>query len=135
MSRDINPEALTKDDLLYIEARPNLRQEFILQGLGDPLEQDEEGNYVFDGYLGDDAEAPSPASEDVDISQVLTAEMIWVDNNTKAELESVIAARNAERDDPADKIVPEGDKKADLVSALQKDDQAIADWLREHPDE
>lgn len=64
MSKDIDPYRISPDDVLYIQHRPMLRQEFRLQGLGDPLAEDypylvdDEGNFINDA-----SEAPSPASD------------------------------------------------------------------------
>lgn len=64
MSRNIDPNALTPTDVEYIRVRPNLRREFLLQGLGDPLEPDYPGLVDEDGNPIEPSEAPSPASDD-----------------------------------------------------------------------
>jgi hypothetical protein len=66
MSRSIDPNALTPLDVEYIRVRPNLRREFLLQGLGDPLEPDYPGLVDEDGNPLEPSEAPSPASEEPD---------------------------------------------------------------------
>jgi hypothetical protein len=43
MSREIDPENMTADDVEYVRQRPFLRREFIMQGLGDPLDPDYPG--------------------------------------------------------------------------------------------
>lgn len=55
MSREIDPYNLSEDDKVYISQRPGLRQEFILQGLGDPLSDDyDPGNPDDDSDDSDD---------------------------------------------------------------------------------
>ena len=43
MSKAIDPHYMSEDDVEYVRQRPNLRREFILQGFGDPLEEDYPG--------------------------------------------------------------------------------------------
>lgn len=43
MSREIDPENMTQDDVEYVRQRPSLRREFLMQGFGDPLDPDYEG--------------------------------------------------------------------------------------------
>lgn len=43
MSRQVDPNNLTADDVEYIRQRPGLRQEIIAQGFGDPLSENYEG--------------------------------------------------------------------------------------------
>lgn len=149
MSKDIDPNYISPDDLLYIRDRENLRQEFILQGYGDPLDEkypglvDDDGNYL--NGSGPDSSSPEPegdlASEgDTNVQAHLPEDQQWSDENKSDELKAVIEARNAGRDE-ADQIVPQGTgqdgnvKKDDLFAALREDDEKIAAWLAEHPDE
>lgn len=135
MSRYIDPENLSNEDLLYIAHRPKLRQEFILQGHDDPLADfdfsvlnpNEEETY---GVIAED---PSPEGESTDPG----TEADWRESMTKAELLAVINARNVEyADDGADLIEIEGvedltsldveDVKKDvLVAALKADDEEL----------
>lgn len=129
MSRQIDPDNLNAEDLLYIAHRPQLRQEFILQGYDDPLEgfdfsvlnPNEEATY---GKIAEPGEG-SGDEEDSD----------WNKSMPKADLLAAIVARNEDREED-DLITVEGFegniseasvedvKKDPLIAALKADDEA-----------
>jgi hypothetical protein len=144
MSREIDPYNLSEDDKVYISQRPGLRQEFILQGLGDPLSDDyDPGNP--DGDDSDDGDtdpvpagepdpneetnprpSATPDDEDTDALDDLPPEKRWGEGMTQPELLKVVKARNADYDDD-EKIEPKSNSKEDLVEALRADDQELLD--------
>lgn len=96
MARDIDPENMSSDDVEYVKQRPWLVREFEMQGY--TLEVNGEGS-------NDD--------EDEGYSD-------WSVKELKAEIDS----RNEDRDED-DQIVPEEPgNKAELVAALEADDEA-----------
>lgn len=115
MSKEIDPNDLSKDDVEYIRQRPNLRREFVLQGFGDPLESDYPGlNFSPDQEEEEtEDEGEDDSSEDYED---------W----TKDRLKSEIDRRNADREDD-DKIVPQSNKNAALAFALREDDKDSSD--------
>lgn len=62
---------------------------------------------------------PDPAAEGTD------PETVGYPAYTVAELNALIDGRNTDRDEPA-RIAPDGSRKADLIAALEADDQAYA---------
>lgn len=116
MSREIDPENLTEDDLEYINQRPMLRQEFIMQGYGDPLE-----GYTPKTIHGGEPETPvavysepgesgtEPVSEPVGEEET---EGDDYDSWKKAELEAEVEKRGLDA----------SGNKADLIAALREDD-------------
>lgn len=109
MSRQLDPENLTEDDVEYVRVRPLLRQDFIRQGYGDPLDPEYPGLVSSDSEDDEDEETSNYSSMD------------------KAELEAEVESRNEDRLDE-DKIVVEGTgsggkvTKKDLLAALEADD-------------
>jgi hypothetical protein len=150
MSKYVDPENLSPEDVEYIKQRPPLRQEFILNGFGDPLDPEYPGlnfdpSELDDSDDSDDSEATSPASDgdtenpdDADTEDdedeedeapdpiELSDEQKWDQSMSKSNLEQVVEARNSDRDPESDwYITPSGSNKGDLVSALQADDSRI----------
>lgn len=141
MSKEIDPSYLSEDDIVYISQRPSLRREFILQGLGDPLDE----NYP--GRISNQTEESEPDTEEPDTEEpeteedeesetgedeepiTLREEEQWDKDTSKSGLERVIEARNEGRDPDSDWFIqPEGSNKPDLVAALSADDQRITEY-------
>lgn len=101
MAREINPNKLSADDKLYLRDRPWLVQEMSLQGYEIP----------------DDLADPVSTQDDTDSEGDES-----YDDLTVARLEEEISRRNAEYDEDS-QIVPASGRKADLVAALEADDE------------
>ena len=122
MSRQLDPEALDKDDVAYIKDRPFIRREFEMQGYGDPLSPDYPG-LTFDPS-DSDSPAPSPADDDddeddEDEEQDDPGYEDWNKDRLKAEIDQRNQGRNEDS-----QIVPESTKNAALAYALREDDKA-----------
>ena len=160
MSKAIDPHYMSEDDVEYVRQRPNLRREFILQGFGDPLEEDYPGlisNQDVDeeepdgsgddsnpdnpdgsdsgsepegssGSDGDDGDGEEDEDEDEEPITLDESEQ-WEPEMKNAELATVISRRNEGRDPESDWFIqPEGDKKGQMIAALEADDQRIAEY-------
>lgn len=148
MSKAIDPHYMSEDDVEYVRQRPNLRREFILQGLGDPLDEDYPGlisnqdvdEEESDGS-GDDSNPDNPDNPDGDDGEededededkepiTLDESEQWEPEMKNAELATVISRRNEGRDPESDWFIqPEGDKKGQMIAALEADDQRIAEY-------
>jgi hypothetical protein len=155
MSREIDPYRITPDDLEYLKQRPLLQQEMELQGFGNPLKtellwSEEAGKkvptlvanpdypYHVDADGNPTSENPEdpeePDDEPWDLGD-LPEDQQWSEDDDKAKLESVVAARNAERDPEGDNVIsPEGTgkdgnvKKDDIIKALTEDDEFLLDF-------
>lgn len=108
MSRDIDPENMTQDDVEYVRQRPTLRREFMLQGYGDPLAEDYAGLVESDGDEDEEEnEDPEGSEENGDEDEPYSE---W----DYADLKAEVARRELETDDQ---------KKETLVAALEEDDE------------
>lgn len=149
MSKAIDPHYLSEDDIVYIQQRPQLRREFILQGLGDPLDEDYPGRISNqtdgeqppsgdgddndpdndpdnpDAGDGDDEEDEGEDNEPIELSE----DEQWDKDTSKSGLERVIEARNEGRNEESEWFIrPTGSNKPDLVAALEADDQRITEY-------
>lgn len=185
MSREIDPHNMGPEDVEYVRQRPSLRQEFVMQGLGDPLSKDYPGRNedLFEDTDSDTQDAgatgPSPQEADrlrqqeADAQEAerrsaeearlareaaeeaeqkareledlpnggrsedggsgateeafeLTPEQRWTKDMNKAELLSVIEARN--EDYEGDDKIDVGSKptKTELINLLETDDEELA---------
>lgn len=142
MSREIDPYNISEDDKTYISQRPGLRQEFILQGFGDPLSDDYDPNGsddAGDGGDGDDSVDPgtpdpnedtNPRPSDTGDTGDTEAwvhddpQKRWGEGMTQPELLAVVNRRNADYDED-EKIVPESRSRENLIAALQADDEEL----------
>lgn len=115
MSREIDPDNLTDDDVQYLVQRPFIRDEMVRQGYPDPfenLEVDEdpmEARVVSTETTTEGTDGGDEAPDDYDS---------W----KKAELLAEVEKRNEERDEE-NKVVVNGTTKESLVYALRADDQ------------
>lgn len=152
MSREIDPNNMTADDVIYVQQRPTLRREFIMQGFGDPLDPNYPGLVEKPEQSETDAarEEREAAEKEAETAEAkarqaqeeeLAAQRAaadgpdedededdgksWNESMTKAELKAVIAARNADYDED-EQIEPDGDNKSDLIAALEQDDEELA---------
>lgn len=157
MSKNIDPMHVSVEDLPYIQDRPFLRREFVLQGYGDPLEQDEDGDYTYTHLYDKNDNRVNEGSDDEpdgadptlegegdspNIQETLPEDQQWEDQMKKAELEDVIDARNEDRDPDGEwyiNIVGSGSSgdvvKDDLLNALRNDDLRIAEFRAANPEE
>lgn len=88
MSREIDPHNMTADDVIYVQQRPSLRREFIMQGFGDPLDPDYPG-------LVEKAE-PSETDEAREAREAAEAEVAEAEAKAREAQEAELAAqRNA----------------------------------------
>lgn len=140
MARQIDPFAMTEADVAYVRVRPMLRREFIMQGLGDPLdpdyeylvlgdeEPDEEEDESSSNPEGETPEEPDEETGDDDEteddeSEEESEESVDYDEMSKKDLEALINKRNEGRDE-GDLIKPEGRNKTALAHALREDDSS-----------
>lgn len=127
MSRQLDLENLDEDDLAYLAQRELLVQEIIAVTGENPLEgYDPEENDPLGEF-----KRPVEAGTRVAGSATVTVPgfpdsgpevSAWNETMKKAQLQEVIDQRNENREEDQ-QIVPEGDKKADLVAALEADDE------------
>lgn len=118
MSRHIDPENLSYEDLLYIAQRPTLRAEFALQGLPDPLEDfdfsvlnpNTPETYGIAPYSEDDGEEANESD--------------WNKSMKKGDLLDAVAARNEDREEGDLIDVDEDNTKDEIIAALKADDES-----------
>jgi hypothetical protein len=170
MSKYIDPEHMSPEDVIYVRQRPTLLREFDLQGLGDPTKEgfeghdfnwstyfDENGNLREEALDEDNEDPDEPSGYDVDgfpdgfskpkpdnwsdmsdeekrefvygsateEEDELPEEKRWNPDMTKAQLDAVIAARNADYDDDEQITIAKDDKQS-RIDALQQDDAELA---------
>lgn len=101
MSKELDFDNLSEADVAYINMRPWIAERRVRAGFPDPRDTDF-------------SEASSPASEE---------EEEGYESWKADELREEIDVRNKDRDED-DMIVPDGKKKADLIAALEADDEA-----------
>lgn len=106
MARELDPNDLSRDDVVYINDRPWLVNEFKMQGHDLPS---------LDSFEDEADEADEDSEQE--------EETVDYNDWTVARLKEEIANRNEDRDEE-DHIVPEGSNKPDLVAALEADDEA-----------
>jgi hypothetical protein len=155
MSKNIDPDYMTEDDLAYVRDRPTLQQEFILQGYGDVLAQDADGNYTYAGLVDkdgeyingsgpnkDDSEGEVDDGGDTNVQSSMPENEQWTDEMDKEALQAVIDARNENREPDGDFYINVNGtgsngavKKSDLSDALREDDTRVAEYRAEHPEE
>lgn len=150
MSKYIDPENMSPEDVVYVQQRATLRREFELQGLGDPTVKGYEGHdfdwdshFDENGKFRDEPIEPEPepnepnepnepaddgeADEaDEDGEEELPVEKQWSPDMTKAQLDAVIEARNADYDDDEKIGKPEKDNKQSRIDLLEQDDAELA---------
>lgn len=105
MSKSLDPNDLSQDDIEYIKQRPWLREEMILQGYDDPL-----------------PDPKAPASP----LQVTYSPSALPNDKYDDEYDSW---KNKELTEEVEKrgLEPNGEKNADLIEALRKDDAQKAE--------
>jgi hypothetical protein len=112
MSREIDPDNLSADDVEYVRVRPMLRQEFIMQGYGDPLDPEYPGlNFDAEGDEDEDEEGDDNEEEGDEDPDEEPDYSEW----EYADLKEAVKDRGLE---------PESKKAEDLIAALVADDEA-----------
>lgn len=126
MSKQVDPDNLSEDDVEYIRQRPTLRREFMLQGLGDPLSDDYPGLNFTPSTSPEDEDEDDEDDEDEDEDEGGDSEDPDYESWNKDRLKAEIESRNQDRDDD-DKIAPASGKNAALAFALREDDKDSSD--------
>lgn len=127
MSRELDLDNLSEEDKVYISQRELLRSEIIAVTGEDPLE-----GWEPDQELHEDVPRPNQPGTPFHGSATVESPLNpqeeprltgnYDSAPNKNDLKKEIDKRNEDREDDA-KIVPEGSKRADLVAALEEDDE------------